>query len=233
MKDLRLETVTVTMNLTGWNERPRWSNSTMRPRSFIIGADGGWGRVRTFLRSGLYTALPDYSGLQYATVMVRDVPQRFPHLAGRIGTGMFFVLKKRHGNLSVQDFKNTLLGDAADFSGWWPEAKQLIAAGLDDEMADCAPVNVKPMYKLPLGYSWPTEARAMMLSDVLVAAVEETDKGDLLTTVKEPLAKFEAGVITRAKGKAVLTDENCGLMFGDDAARRLAAFMKSFMPPDD
>ncbi|CAK7242056.1 MAG: hypothetical protein STHCBS139747_003533 [Sporothrix thermara] len=56
---------------------------------FVVGADGAWSRTRRLL----IPKKPEYSGLQYMTVTIRNISTRFPELTSLIGTGAFIILE--------------------------------------------------------------------------------------------------------------------------------------------
>ncbi|KAF2094942.1 salicylate hydroxylase [Rhizodiscina lignyota] len=68
----------------------------------VIGADGAWSRVRTLLTD----VNPQYAGVQFITLNIRQITTRYPHLAELVGLGSFACLGDRHGvssQRSVQD----------------------------------------------------------------------------------------------------------------------------------
>lgn len=59
----------------------------------VIGADGAWSKIRPILSD----AKPQSSGLQYLTLLIRDITTRHPHLASLVGKGSFLALGNKHG----------------------------------------------------------------------------------------------------------------------------------------
>ncbi|KAG6355964.1 hypothetical protein INS49_015349 [Diaporthe citri] len=59
----------------------------------VIGADGAWSKIRPILSD----VKPQSSGLQYVTLLVRDITTRYPHLASLVGKGSFLALGNKHG----------------------------------------------------------------------------------------------------------------------------------------
>lgn len=59
----------------------------------VIGADGAWSKIRPILSD----AKPQSSGLQYLTLIIRDITKRYPHLASMVGKGSFLALGNKHG----------------------------------------------------------------------------------------------------------------------------------------
>lgn len=59
----------------------------------VIGADGAWSKIRPILSD----AKPQSSGLQYLTLLIRDIATNYPHLADMVGKGSFLALGNKHG----------------------------------------------------------------------------------------------------------------------------------------
>lgn len=59
----------------------------------VVGADGAWSQVRRLLTD----VGPFYSGTQNITATIRNVTDRYPHLAELVGRGTFAALGHRHG----------------------------------------------------------------------------------------------------------------------------------------
>lgn len=59
----------------------------------VIGADGAWSKIRPILSD----VKPQSSGLQYLTLLIRDIMTRYPHLASLVGQGSFLALGNKHG----------------------------------------------------------------------------------------------------------------------------------------
>ncbi|KAK7704381.1 hypothetical protein SLS64_008568 [Diaporthe eres] len=59
----------------------------------VIGADGAWSKIRPILSD----VKPQSSGLQYLTLLIRDITTRYPHLASLVGKGSFLALGNKHG----------------------------------------------------------------------------------------------------------------------------------------
>lgn len=59
----------------------------------VIGADGAWSKIRPILSD----VKPQSSGLQYLTLLIRDIATSYPHLATLVGKGSFLALGNKHG----------------------------------------------------------------------------------------------------------------------------------------
>lgn len=63
---------------------------------FVVGADGAWSRVRHLVTD----ARPNYTGVQTATITIRDITKKFPHLAELVGSGSFSALGDKQAVIS-------------------------------------------------------------------------------------------------------------------------------------
>ncbi|CAK7204811.1 hypothetical protein SEUCBS139899_007573 [Sporothrix eucalyptigena] len=151
---------------------------------FVVGADGAWSRIRPLLTP----TKPEYSGLQYTAVTLRNISTRFPELATLVGTGACFLLGGPDtaviGHRGVHDTaclyvtishptpENPFKGSPEKtkkallerFSTWGPATKALLEAAIDDEIRYGALI-CKPMHHLPIGYAWPTRPCATVVGD--------------------------------------------------------------------
>lgn len=59
----------------------------------VIGADGAWSKIRPILSD----LKPQSSGLQYLTLLIRDIATNYPRLADMVGKGSFLALGNKHG----------------------------------------------------------------------------------------------------------------------------------------
>jgi len=70
---------------------------------FIIGADGAWSKVRKLLTN----AKPEYCGRQIITVSIKQITQKYPHLADLVGPGTFIAMGNRHGVVVQRGSQNS------------------------------------------------------------------------------------------------------------------------------
>jgi 2-polyprenyl-6-methoxyphenol hydroxylase-like FAD-dependent oxidoreductase len=157
----------------------------------VVGADGAWSKVRPILSD----AKPQSSGLQYLTLLIRDIGTRHPRLADRVGKGSFIALGNKHGldshraaqgSAQVYLLTNALGRDEAamveSLSGL--PAPELKAHFLGDaqsyggwgaplkELIAVAfdehgpgPVQLKPLSMLPVGHRWEPRTGATLIGD--------------------------------------------------------------------
>lgn len=73
-----------------------FGNGQKEEFDFVVGADGAWSRVRHLLTD----ARPHYAGVQTATLTIRNITEKFPHLAELVGSGSFSALGNRQAVIS-------------------------------------------------------------------------------------------------------------------------------------
>lgn len=141
----------------------------------VVGADGAWSHVRSLLSP----AQPEYLGVLFYELHVRDVAERHPELRALVGNGSFGALGDRRGLLGhptatrdLHVYAGLWTGDlpwdmqrpltraevAQLFPGWAPSLLALI------EHAD-EPMLPRPLYGLPIGHRWPHRAGLTLLGD--------------------------------------------------------------------
>ncbi|MFI5959448.1 FAD-dependent oxidoreductase [Cryptosporangium sp. NPDC051539] len=146
----------------------------------LVGADGAWSRVRTFL-SG---ATPEYLGTVWVETFLHDVDKRHRRSAELVGRGAmlamepgrgifghreandvihtYVVLKKPLDWVHSTDFSNreqALTGIATELGdGWAPELLELVTSG------ETTPV-ARPIWGLPLGHTWDRAPGVMLIGD--------------------------------------------------------------------
>lgn len=62
----------------------------------VVGADGAWSKVRNLLTD----TKPHYTGMQNITVTIKNITQKYPHLAELVGSGSFSSLGNKHAVIS-------------------------------------------------------------------------------------------------------------------------------------
>lgn len=63
---------------------------------FVAGADGAWSVIRKLLTD----QRPEFTGMYNATLTIKHITEKYPHLVDLIGTGSFTSLGRRHGVIS-------------------------------------------------------------------------------------------------------------------------------------
>lgn len=146
----------------------------------LVGADGAWSRVRTFL-SG---ASPEYLGTLWVETFLHDVDKRHQRSAALVGRGAMLAMEPGRGifghreandvihtyvvmkkpldwvsSIDFSDREQALTNLAAELGdGWAPELLELITSG------ETTPV-ARPIWGLPLGHTWDRVPGAMLIGD--------------------------------------------------------------------
>jgi 2-polyprenyl-6-methoxyphenol hydroxylase-like FAD-dependent oxidoreductase len=148
----------------------------------IVGADGGWSKVRHMLTP----VAPYYSGIGGLDIKINDINSRYPKLSKMVGTGNFFsfgeeegkaMLAQRNGDGSVrvycvgwrpEDWQKSCAVDLEnvekvkellleEYQGWHEDLKELIRS--------CDEVVPRTMYMLPPGLRWQNKAGLTCIGD--------------------------------------------------------------------
>ncbi|KAK7025193.1 FAD-dependent monooxygenase [Favolaschia claudopus] len=151
---------------------------------FIVGADGAWSRVRPVIS----TAVPEFSGMIYIDIFIKDVQKKYPHLANYLKSGMALVLGDNKGLISQRNANDVVRVYAAFRKpASWPEEvglKTLVDAGRWDEANQLLSkqyegwntvatgyfqvppfsMDVRPLYALK-HHSWETNAHMTLVGD--------------------------------------------------------------------
>ncbi|PZF26869.1 FAD-dependent monooxygenase [Curtobacterium sp. MCLR17_045] len=146
----------------------------------LIGADGAWSRVRTYLNG----AAPEYTGTIWAETFLHDVEGRHPASAALVGRGAMLAMQPGRGVFGHREAGDVIhsyvvmkkplaWADTLDSTnrqqalrliadqlgeGWAPELVALITAG------DTDPV-IRPIWGLPLGHTWDRVPGVMLVGD--------------------------------------------------------------------
>ncbi|KAJ5106096.1 hypothetical protein NUU61_003443 [Penicillium alfredii] len=190
----RLVSVTSRTTPTGTENVLDFGSHGKQAFDLIVGADGAWSRVRSFL----IDVEPQYAGTQSISMTIPQITANYPHLASFIGRGSFTALGLRHGIIvqrgpqdsarvyiffttaeehfaatlglvgqTVADAKNLLLGSDVLLGHWGSAIKELVTVAYDAEFVDNpgASVDIKPLYMLPIGISWEHNVSATLIGD--------------------------------------------------------------------
>jgi 2-polyprenyl-6-methoxyphenol hydroxylase-like FAD-dependent oxidoreductase len=146
----------------------------------LIGADGAWSKVRTYL-SG---ATPDYLGTVWVETFLHDVENRHKESAGLVGRGAMLAMMPGKGIFAHREANDVIhtyvilkkpvdWKPEVDFSdkdralpyiaeqlgeGWAPELLALITSG------ETVPVS-RSIWGLPLGHAWKQASGVMLVGD--------------------------------------------------------------------
>ena len=189
----------------------------------VIGADGGWSRVRTLLND----VQPRYEGAVF--VELGFDRRRHPQVDALVGAGKMFavgdnrlLIGQRNGNDHIRGYAGWRIDEAdaralgamprdavraaalAVFEGWSPVLRDLIVS------ADL--LGVRPLYALPIGHRWPSVAGVTLLGDaahlmspfagegVNLALADAVDLAAALTSGAgwPAVERYEAATVARA-----------------------------------
>lgn len=249
----------------------------------VIGADGAWSQVRRmltdvkpqyantqsigmtirhittkyshlaeFVGDGSFSALGNRHGVMSQRgsqdsariyVFLTHEDEQFHISSGMAGQPATFI-------------KDRLLKDDALLGQWGAILKELVTVACDEEAADNpgAPVEIRPLYMLPLGTSWEHNPRAtvigdaahlmcpwagegvnvamwdsLLLSHAISKAYEVSGQdGPSFQKALSPAMKdLEVEMVARAKEFSEEAVQNGKMLFGEDGAKAFAGFFLS------
>ncbi|KAJ6455989.1 salicylate hydroxylase [Mycena vitilis] len=253
---------------------------------FVVGADGAWSRVRPLLSdaqpfykgpqfmpatlrhaSTKYPHLVEFTGpgLLHAfgngnTILTHRGPQDSIRIHICIGTpDEHWVASRGLQGKTAAEVKATLLGDDTLCGRWAPALKDLIGTACDEETLDNpgAAADIKPMYMLPIGHSWPHQVGVTLLGDaahlsipsgegvnfalwdaldlahVLASVPEAADAKAWQDAVDSRVREFEETMLTRAKADAEEGVTMWDMFLGENGAQGMADMMRGGAPPEE
>ncbi|KAI9709068.1 MAG: hypothetical protein M1820_003514 [Bogoriella megaspora] len=149
----------------------------------IVGADGAWSKVRPHLT----TFQPFYAGVSGLEMQIKDVDNRYPDIAAKLGKGNYFIFGEEDENavlcqrmgegsvkigpyfvvperffqdsgLDVQNPDKVREICITRLENWAEETKDLIRK-TDDE------IRLWPLYMLPVGIRWNSRSGLTLMGD--------------------------------------------------------------------
>lgn len=250
----------------------------------VIGADGAWSQVRSLLTdvkphyagqqnitatvrhiSTRYPHLAEYIGRgSFSALGLRHgvMAQRGSQDSARVYIFLStvdeqFAVSAGLADPKVAVAKDRLLNDDTLLGRWGDIIKELVTVACNEESAgnQGAPVDIRPVYTLPIGTSWehkpgvtlvgdaahlmcPWDGEgvnvamldSLLLARAVIKAFESTTGQDAFSFQRslEPLVKeFEVDMVARAQQKAQETYSKGQMLFGENAAQALVEFFLS------
>ena len=192
----------------------------------VVGADGAWSRVRPLLTD----AKPQYEGVALVEFGFDAKHQNADALVG--GGKMFAVgdkrvlIAQRNGHGHIRAYAGLPLAEDIAWE-WTTEAPDLVRAALLHAFAGWAPglthliesgdfIAVRPLYALPIGFTWQSKPDITLLGDaahlmspfggegVNLALADAVDLADALTSGEgwQAVVACEAAITERARPAA-------------------------------
>lgn len=255
----------------------------------VIGADGAWSQIRRMLMdvkpyySGtqiitatirhITTKYPHLATLVgsggFSALGMRHgvMSHRGPQDSARINIVITspdenFAYTTGLAGMMATDAAEKVLSNNELFGLWGSIIKELISVACAGDSADHpgSPVDIKPLYTLPIGTCWSHNPSATIIGDaahlmcpwggegvnlamwdslLLARAIVRAYKcvGNNLAMFQgtlSPLMKdFEADMVSRAKEKAEETRSNGQMLFGENAANAFVEFFRQVYPNSD
>ena len=161
----------------------RFANGREVTADCVIGADGAWSKVRSFISP----QMPSYTGISFVDMRVPDFSNKPQTLQQKVGSGSMFALNDNKGIIAQRTSSGTLTVYAAlrvpeiwskssdvatglpdqqidllvnkYFEGWDDELLELI------RLCDRDQIVMRTIHALPVGYKWPQNPDITLLGD--------------------------------------------------------------------
>ena len=240
--------------------RLAFADGSLASCELLVGADGAWSRVRPLLSD----ARPAYAGLAYVETTLLDADRRHPACARTVGSGGMFATSPGKGisshrepggalhtyvqlarpiewidGIDFSDADAARTRVAAEFDGWAPEIRALIADG------DTVPIP-RAIHALPADHRWPRVPGVTLVGDAAHLMVPSGEGANLALfdgaelakaivahpgDVEAALASYEQAMFPRSAAEAADAQEVVRVCLGPDAPQSLLDFFGRMQPP--
>lgn len=230
-----------------------FADGTSAVTCLLVGADGGWSKVRPLLSD----ATPEYVGVTFVETYLYDADERHAATAKAVGSGSMFALAPGKGIAAHREAGAILhtyvelrrtaewvagidFGDASaakariatEFDGWATELTALITDG------ETAPVS-RMIYTLPIDHRWGRVPGVTLLGDAAhlmppsgdganLAMLDGAQLGKAIAArpgnIEAALAEYEAALFPRSAAAAATAHKVLDLCVGDRAPVGLIEF---------
>jgi 2-polyprenyl-6-methoxyphenol hydroxylase-like FAD-dependent oxidoreductase len=223
-----------------------WAHGPTDTFDVVIGADGAWSRVRSFLSD----ATPHDTGITFVECWLDDVDARHPELAALVGRGTMFALHAGQGIIAQRNANAHIRVyavfhapvDWARRQGVDLEQPAAVRAAVLDKLTEWSPgllaliacagevfVN-RRIYALAPDFAWQPQRGVTLVGDAahlmppvgVGVNLAMLDAAELALALAEPdwptaVARHEQAMIARAHSLAAEAASGFAKMFADDA----------------